>query len=148
MRPLIIASGLGALFLSACATTYDPVEVCSANWVKPRAERAVNYIEKDAQSVLKALRKHSDSYARGKTPGPLQALALTLAVKNLEKEIKNGQGIKDLRILRDTCNDPEIISDALTEFMQDQGLPGGLINFIQGLDAYQSLITDESGSNR
>ncbi len=141
MRPFIIALSTATLFMSACATIpYDPVKVCSAEWIKPRAERAVGLIEQDARSVIKALRKNSESYAEGKTPGPFQLLALTLAVNNLEKEIKNGRGIKDLRILQNTCDDPNVISDALTEFMQDQGLPSGLINFIQSFDAYQDLL--------
>ncbi len=132
-----------ALLLSACATTYDPVEVCSAKWIEPRVERAIGYIERDTKNIIKALSKSAESFEQGKAPGPFQLIALSSAVNKLTKELKTGRGVKDLRILRDTCDDPQIIEDALTDYMTDQGLPAGMISFIKALQPYQDLIENE-----
>lgn len=131
-----------ALLVTGCTTTYDPAEVCTAEWIKPRAERAVTSIESETRSAFKTLRKNGKSFSEGKSPGPLQIISMTSAVSKLTNELKNGRGMKDLRILRNTCNEPEIISDALTGLMRDQGLPEGMINFIESLDAYQNLLTE------
>lgn len=140
----ISASILTGLFLSGCATTYDPAEVCTAEWIKPRAERAVRDIEKETKSALKTLKKSGNSFSKGRTPGPLQLIKLTSAISKLTNELQNGRGIKDLRILRNTCDDPKIVSGALTDFMKDQGLPDKMIDFIQNLEIYQDVIDGES----
>ena len=67
-------------------------------------------------------------------------LMLSNSLKGLEKELKNGQGIRDLKTLSATCNDPKIISDAMGGFLRRQGLPDNIINFIEGMGLYQELI--------
>jgi len=67
-------------------------------------------------------------------------LMLSNSLKGLEKELKNGQGIRDLKILAATCDDPKIISDAMGGFLRKQGLPDNIINFIEGMGLYQELI--------
>lgn len=143
MRAFFPVSIFSAVLISGCATAYDPVEVCSAQWIKPRAERAIGYLEQDTERVIKSLKKNAESFEKGKTPGPFQILSLTSAIDKLTKEFKSGRAIKDLRILRDTCNEPEIIEEALTSFMKDQGLPSGMIDFIRSLAPYQDLIQSE-----
>lgn len=132
------------IFLSACATTYNPAEVCTVTWIKPRVERALSEIENDTNSFVRTLKKSADSFENGQTPGPFQVLRLTNAASKFMDEIQNGRGIKDLRILRDTCNEPELVEDAMRDFLQDQGLPAGMIGFIEDLDIYQSLIEDSA----
>lgn len=144
MRIQLTAFTISAILASGCVTTYDPVEVCSAEWIKPRAGQAIDNLERDTERVIKTLRKNAKSFEQGKTPGPLQILALTSAINKLMAEFKSGQAIKDLRILRDTCNDPEIIENALTDYMEDQGLPSSMIDFIRNLEPYQELIESET----
>lgn len=133
---------MASMIISGCTTTYDPAEVCTAEWIKPRAERAISDIESETRSAFKTLKKSGKSFSNGKTPGPFQLIAISSAVSKLTNELKNGRGIKDLRILRNTCNDPDIISDALTDLMRDQGLPDNMIGFIQNLDLYQDILTE------
>jgi len=61
-------------------------------------------------------------------------------MKNLEKELLSGSGMRDLKTLASTCDSPEIISKAMTGFMRDQGLPENLIGFIENFDRYKNLI--------
>jgi len=144
--PTLKSGAVGALFISSlaagCASTPDPAKVCTAEWIKPRTERAVKRIESRTTSAMKPLRKAAKSYAKGKEPNLVQMWALSSSFKKLERELKSGRGIKDLKTVAKTCNDPKIVSDAL--FMQDQGLPSGMISFLQDLPMYKDVISLES----
>jgi len=131
---------LTPILLSACASTPDPAEVCTANWIAPRAERAVKKIETKTKRSIKALTNASESWTQGKTPGPLQLFALSRAVKSLETEFKNGKGIQDLRTVAKTCNDPQIISDSLRGMFERQGVSDKLITQVEGAPIYKSII--------
>ena len=130
------------LFLGACATAPDPAEVCTTEWIAPRTARAVDDITKSSGSAIKALKRVGETYAAGKTPGPLQLLSLSSAMKSLERQVKNGRGIRDLKTLASTCNDPSLLTDTLTNFMSDQGLPDNMINFLQSTPIYQNLLNE------
>lgn len=141
LRPAAIAIIFTASLITGCASTPDPAKVCTAEWIKPRTERAIGKIAERTQSAMKPLRKAAKSYAKGKEPGLFQMMALGSAFTKLEKEIKSGRGIKDLKTVAKTCNDPTLVSNALMGYMQSQGLPSGMINFIQNLPMYQELIS-------
>ncbi|WP_026940770.1 hypothetical protein [Hellea balneolensis] len=144
---LIIA--LTALSLSACATAPDPEKVCTSEWISKRSDKAISRIEKKAVRSIKPLKKAGEKWAQGKTPNPIQLFMLSNSLKSLEKELKNGQGIKDLKMLSATCNDPKIISNAMDGFLRKQGLPDNIIKFIEGVGIYQQLIApDPALANR
>lgn len=132
-------------FLTACASTPDPAEVCTADWLEPRAERALDRIDKQTRSAIRPLQKAAKSYAKGEQPGLFTMMSLSSSFKSLEKELKAGRGVKDLKILAKTCNDPKIVSDLLLSFMQDKGLPNGMIQFFQSLPMYDELIQVDPG---
>ena len=143
MRFLALITALALPFmLSACATAPDPAKVCTAEWISPRTASAVEDITKSTSSAMSALRRLADTYASGRTPGPLQLLSLSSAMKSLEREAKNGRGIRDLKTLASTCNDPSLLTDTLTNFMSDQGLPDQMINFVTQTPIYQNLLQE------
>ena len=127
--------------ISACASTPDPAEVCSAEWITPRATKAVDKIEKRATSSIQTLRKASETLAEGKTPGLLQLLALNNALSKMKKELTRGQGIKDLKTVAKTCNDPGIIKDSMRDLLQRQGVSDSFIQRIEASPIYESLIS-------
>ena len=131
-----------AVFMSACATTYDPAEVCTADWIKPRVDRALDYIQDDAETVFKNLRKVAASYVAGNTPGPLQLWSLQNSVKGLEKELRTGRGMKDLKTMARTCDNPKIITDAMSGFLRDQGLSQDFVRFVENFGLYKDIISD------
>ena len=133
-----------AAVMSACASTPDPAEVCSAEWIAPRADQAMAKIEKRASSSIKTLRKVSKTWASGKTPGPFQMLALSNSLGKMKKELTRGQGIKDLKMIATTCNDPKIISDSMHGLLQRQGVSDSLINRIESSPIYEGLISSIS----
>lgn len=133
---------LSASFLTGCASAPDPAEVCTTEWIVPRTKSAVDDITKSTSSAMQSLRRAGETYAAGKTPGPLQLLSLANSMKNLERQVKNGRGIRDLKTLAATCNDPALLTDTLTGFMRDQGLPDNMINFLQQTPIYQNLLQE------
>jgi hypothetical protein len=143
MRTILrsVAATASLVLLSACASTPDPAVVCSSEWIAPRAEKAVSRIEKRAKSSFRTLGKVSTTWSSGKTPGPLQLFALSRALKGLEKEMTQGQGIKDLKTVAKTCNDPKIISTSMRDLMERQGVSEKLIQQIEDNPIYQNVIS-------
>ena len=129
MRALLLAP----LLLTACATA-SPAEICSAEWISPRVDRAVAAVESDTSRVIRSLRRAGEAYAEGKTPGPLTLLSLSRSVKGLQRELTNGRGVRDLRTLGQTCNDPGLLRDGLTTWLDRQDLPDGLRTFLDDFD--------------
>ena len=129
--------------ISGCATAPDPAKVCTSEWISERSDIAVSRIERKAKNTLKPLRNAGEKWAQGKQPNFIQMALLGASLKSLEKEVKNGQGIKDLKILSATCNDPQIISRAMDGFLRKQGLPDNVINFIESTGVYQELIAPD-----
>lgn len=127
--------------ISACASTPDPAEVCSAEWIAPRTTKAVNRIEKRATSSIGTLRKASETLASGKTPGLFQLLALNNALNKMKKELTNGQGIRDLKTVAKTCNDPGIIKDSMRGLLERQGVSDSFIQRIESSPIYESLTS-------
>lgn len=148
MKHLIALVSLAILSTSiaGCATAPDPAKVCTSEWIGKRSDKAISRIESKAGRSLKSLQKAGKSWSKGKTPNPFQMLMLSRSLKGLEKELKNGQGIKDLKTLSATCDDPKIISDAMGGFLRKQGLPDNIIAFIEGMGIYQDLIKPESST--
>lgn len=133
-----------ALMLSACATTPDPAKVCTADWISARSDKAISRIESKAKPALRNLSKAAESWAQGEQPGPFQLMALNSSVKSLTRELEKGQGMRDLKTVARTCNDPDIIKTAMSNVMRDNGLSQQMINFVEGLPLYRSLTTLET----
>jgi len=130
-----------ASLFGACASTPDPAEVCTSEWISARSEKAIGSIQKRASSSMSTLKKASDTLAKGKTPGVFQQLALLNALNGMKKELTRGQGIKDLKTVAQTCNDPNIIKDAMSSLMQRQGISDSFIERVENNPIYQSLIS-------
>lgn len=146
MASIILRSILtiSTLSLAACASTPDPAKVCTSEWIGERSDKAISKISSKSASSLKALKKAGESWVKGKDPSFFTMLALNNATKSLKNELTNGQGIKDLRTLSKTCNDPKLISDAMGNFMRDQGLSERMIGFIEKLEVYQKAIDPDA----
>ncbi len=99
-------------------------------------------IEKRGKSSLKSISKASESWRKGDKPGPLTMLRLSNSLKSLEKELTNGQGIKDLRMLAKTCNDPQIVTKSVRTMLRRQGISDRFITFFESLPFYDKIMGD------
>ena len=129
------------MLLSACASVPDPAEICTAEWNTPRATKAVDSIEKSARSSFKTFRDVSEKWASGKQPGLLQLIALNGAMNKMKKELTRGRGIKDLKTVAKTCNDPNIIKTSMHDLLERQGLSDNLISWIENSPIFESIIS-------
>jgi len=70
-------------------------------------------------------------------------------MNRLKKELTNGQGIKDLRTLSSTCNDPDIIKTAMNDLIDRQDFSDEFKTMIDNNPIFQSLIQSliESAQN-
>jgi len=133
-------AGFATLGLSACSTTPNPEKVCTAEWISKRSDKAMTSIERKAKPALNKLSKAAQKWARGEKPNGFQLMSLNSSVKSLTNELENGRGMKDLKMLGRTCNDPQIVSKAMTNLMRDNGLSEQMISFVEGLPRFREII--------
>ena len=132
---------LCASMLGACASAPDPAEVCTTEWISARSDKAISSIQDRAKSSMKTLSKVSSKVAKGKSPNFLQQAQLLGALNGMRKELTRGQGIKDLKTVAKTCNDPNIVKDAMHGLMKRNGISDSFINTVENSPIYQSLIS-------
>ena len=96
--------------------------------------------KRDTRPIFRKLRKTGESLKDGRQPGPLQMFSLMNAVSKLGRKFENGRAMKDMRTLAATCDDPELIKNAMTDFMREQGIDEKFIGFINSLDAYKTML--------
>ncbi len=137
---------LAAPLLTACASTPDPAKVCTAEWIAPRAERAADRLEDKTAKAFRALRKVGAQWVSGDKPGTLSLLSLRGAVRDLEDELKDGRGVRDLRTLAQTCNDPELVRTEVTKVLERQEIPAPVLNFLRGSSLLDRLIELAEGT--
>lgn len=134
---LVIAS---AATLTACSTTPDPSKICTAEWIEPRADKALTRIETRLDKTFKSFRKAGDAWARGQSPGLFTMMSLDRSLKELERELTDGRGIRDLRLLADTCDDPDFIRSEFDRLLERQDVLPAVINFMNQIGLYERLL--------
>lgn len=139
MKKVFLAVALAAS-LSACASTPDPAEVCTSEWVGKRSMKAVDNIFEDTESTVKSLRKVGMAYMEGKSPNIFQLFSLATKVKRLEKEVLRGSGIKDLKTVARTCNDTKILTDGISSYVDRLELPEQMRTFMESLPEYRNMV--------
>lgn len=131
-----------SLTLIGCATTPDPAKVCTAEWITPRAEKAVDRLESKTRSAIKPLKNVGEALTKGKSPNPFTMMRLSSSFDRLERELTEGRGIRDLKLLASTCDNPEIITKSLRSVFENQGVPSKALDFIESLKFYQDILRE------
>lgn len=131
---LCAALSLSTLALGACATTPDPAKVCTADWIKPRTARAVKEVKRETGRTIKSLKKNAEKIADGGMLAPYRAASMISSVQKLADKIQNGRGVRDLKTLSATCDDPKIIRDGLVGYMEDVDAPKMLLDLVRDFD--------------
>lgn len=141
MKKLALLS-ISAVMMVGCATAPDPAKVCTSEWIKPRAEKAVTNIVKKTQPAINSLKSVGESYLSGKTPNVFAMMKLSSSFENLEKELTKGRGIQDIKMLAKTCDDPEILTQGMLNVFEKQGVSDKLLSFVENLDVYQRILEE------
>ncbi len=128
---LIIGSFSG---LAGCATAPDPAEVCTAEWIKPRAARAIKELRRDTSRTIKSLSRNAEKLQNGGSLSAWRAASMISSVQKLATKIQRGSGVKDLKMLAATCDDPAILRDGVVGYLEDVKAPKALMDMIRGFD--------------
>ena len=135
---LIIGSLSG---LAGCATTPDPAEVCTAEWVQPRAARAIKELRRDTGRTIKSLARNAEKLQNGGSLSAWRAASMIGSVQKLATKIQRGRGVKDLKMLAATCDDPAILRDGVVGYLDDIKAPKALMDMIRGFD-FEKMTRD------
>lgn len=136
---------LSCVLLSSCASTPDPGEICTAEWIQPRADRAIKRIEKRVDKSLQALRSAGESWMEGDSPGPIQMYQLSRSFEKLEDELKSGPGTRDLRLIGSSCNDPDFVREQVELLFKRAGVSDFALGWIDRLGWLERVL--EQGRN-
>lgn len=131
--------------LSGCSTTPDPAVVCTEAWIEPRVDLAMDRIETRLDKALRAFRTVGESWMKGGNPGPIQMFRLSNAAKDLENELIDGRGVRDLRLLASTCDDPDLVREQVYSLLDREGLPAPLKDFLDVTGILEGLIQTAEG---
>lgn len=132
--PLCTALSLSTLALSACATTPDPAKVCTADWIKPRTAKAVKEVKRETGRTIKSLKKNAEKMSKGGMLAPYRAASMLSSVQKLANNLQKGRGVRDLKTLAATCDDPKILRDGLVGYMEDVQAPKMLLDLVRDFD--------------
>ena len=139
MRKVLISFAIAITF-NACATPSAPAKVCTSEWITPRMDRAIDALERDAGSAVKNLSKVATIYLSGKKPSQMTLLRANNSLNILKNQLENGRGTRDLKKLASTCNDPKLLTDAFSNFMDRQEINPSIIDWIERQPIYKRII--------
>jgi len=139
MKNFIVMT-LVAISLTACSSTPDPAKVCTANWIEKRSAKAVDNIFDDTEKTVRSLRKVGNAYLDGKSPNIFQLFSLARRVQSLEKELLRGSGIKDLKTVARLCNNPQVVKDGISAYVDRMELPDKMRSFMEALPEYRNIV--------
>lgn len=97
-------------------------------------------LESRTAKAFRALRRVGADYVAGDTPGPFALLRLRNAVEDLEDEFRHGRGAKDLRLLARTCDDPDLVRNAVSDLLARQNVPDRVVSFLRSSTLLDRMI--------
>lgn len=133
---ILCASVFFSAVMSGCATTPDPAKVCTAEWISPRVGKAVKEIKSDTGSLLKTINRSAKSMEDGKMSA-WSTFRMISAGEKYIKRLKGSRGLKDLRMLSETCDDPKIIRDGFAQYLESVDAPPMLIDMIRNSEDFK-----------
>lgn len=143
-KSLLLASALVAT--SACATQPKPEEICTAEWMKPRVDSAMQEFRGSADDILAQLKSSAEN-----TTGEEGASAMLGSVDVLVNLVKlvssfqGGQTFEDLNTLSKTCNDPDLLIRSFTGLLKEYDMPDSFISLLEQLNEFKAIAEDAAG---
>jgi len=139
MKKIVLLS-LTTLLMIGCSTTPDPAKICTSEWIAPRAEKAISRIEKKTRPAIKAIKSVGESFAEGRSPNIFAMMNISSSFESLEKELTQGRGIKDIKLLASTCNDPELLKQSVRGVFEKHGISDKVLDTVENLDFYKRVL--------
>lgn len=147
MNKLILAVAVCAFFTTACAPKYDPAEVCSARWIKPRVDSAMAEFRGKSDDALAILRRTGEAIEPGSKPDPIQQVRVMFNLSLLANEFLGSQALKDIDTLSRTCKDPDLAINAFTDLLREYQVPDSFIQLLNEVDAFRKMAEEFAARN-
>ncbi len=132
------------LVLTGCVSAPRPEEVCTANWIKPRTDAALTEFRSATSESWDSLQKTAKRTAKSGELGIIERASVLLTLTRLASSFKNSQALSDLQTLGRTCNDPNLVRNALVGALEDYDVPQPYINLLNELDAFVQLFEESA----
>mgnify|MGYP004450318401 CR=1 FL=1 len=132
------------LTTAACATR--PPKACTAEWIEYEINDIYADFRRDSKSELKSFRviadalENPDAVAR-----PWLAFHMINLAKDVERVVDSYVDIYQSRIetIADTCDRPELVVDALGEFLRQEGAPELVVDMLSDISELSREQTDD-----
>ena len=135
---LLIAS-----LLPACATQPTPQEVCSAEWIEVRADRAMAEFERDVRPMLRTFERAGNRLEGSNGDiSPLLMVQVMSAATRFAEKLENSQALDDLQRLSEQCDDPDLMLDAVSGLLEKRGAPPQVIRIMRDMKDLQRMSED------
>lgn len=143
---LFVAICFAGTLLGGCASQQlSAAEVCSADWIKPRTDAALNEFRKSTSGTWESLQKSGKKAAANGKLGLLERASVLFSLTRLVNSFQNSQALDDLQLLSTTCNDPQLVRNALTDTMAQYNVPQQYIDLLGELEQFTTLLQQNGG---
>ncbi len=137
---LFISFCASLLVMTACATKHDPAEVCTSKWIMPRIDAAMGDFRSNTDQILQNLKKVGKETAKsGGQLSLLQQAKILPSLMSLVNTFQNGQTLKDLNVLSETCNDPQLVTRVFTDVLKEYNVPDTFIQLLGELESFKKM---------
>lgn len=130
--------------VAACASTPPPEEICSASWIKPRTDAALAEFKDATSGQWKALQRSGERASGAADLDLLEKARVLLSLAGVVTSFQNSQALEDLQTLGKTCNDPELVSNALRGVMSEYGVPDAYLDLLDELEGFIELMNNSA----
>lgn len=141
---LFLASSL--LVTAACASQPKPEEICTAEWIKPRVDAALDDFRGESGSVLAELRSAGEKASKDESAGLMGTVEVMMNLVKLASSFQSGQTFEDLNTLAKTCNDPDLVVSSFTGLMKEYDMPDSFISLLEQLGEFKTLLEQTDSS--
>jgi len=76
----------------------------------------------------------------------LQQAKILPSLMSLVNTFQNGQTLKDLNVLSETCNDPQLVTRVFTDVLKEYNVPDSFIQLLGQLDSFKKMA-EEAAAN-
>lgn len=131
------------LTTSACATQPKPEEICTAEWIKPRVDTAMQEFRSNADDILAQLKSSAENTSREDSASTmLGSVDVLVNLVKLVSSFQGGQTFEDLNTLSKTCNDPDLVIQSFTGLLKEYDMPDSFISLLEQLNEFKAIAED------
>ena len=126
--------GISALVLGMASCASAPKQTCSAEWIQYEVDDIYADLRKDTKSELNNFKEITAALEDPeKAASPWLAFRLVGLVKDVREVVETYAEIYQPRLqtIADTCDEPELVVNALGEFLEQEGAPPDVIELLQ-----------------